>query len=159
CELDPTMHQLQAAGFAPAQLGHISPEIGYFMKPNFMLSARLRMQYVSGLTGKPTPAGANCGTDNYCTPGTSSVAGFVRGSYFMGDGKFRLFLAGELGGGYIRHAQVFPNDMTCGAQGSTARSQCVDSLAGGPFLFGPAFGFLYDFSGAAGLAVSLAADV
>ena len=37
-ELDPAMHQLQAAGFAPAQLGHIAPEIGYFFTGIELLS-------------------------------------------------------------------------------------------------------------------------
>src|SRR5262249_55601574 len=67
-ELNPDMHVLKAAGFAPAQLGHITPEVGLFLNPSLLLSARLRLQYVSGLTGEPPAANGNCGSDNYCTP-------------------------------------------------------------------------------------------
>lgn len=156
-ELDPG-HMLQSAGFAPAQLGHLSPEVGYFFSPALMLSLRARLQYVSGLTGKVGSTAA-CGADAYCTPGTSSFAAFARATYFFGDGTsaFRVFAAGELGGGYIRHAQVFPGDTMCGM--ANARSQCVDSLKGGPFLIGGALGFLYDFSSVAGLVVNLVTDL
>ena len=150
------MHVLKQAGFAPAQLGQVSPEVGYFVNSSLLLSARLRIQYVSGLTGEPSPTG--CGSDNYCTPGNWGIAGFARATYFFGEpGAFRFFVAGEAGGGNIRHAQTFPLDTNCGMAG--AKSQCVDSLKSGPFLFGPAIGFMYDFGHAAGLLVSLATDI
>jgi len=155
-ELNP-MHTLKQAGFAPAQLGQISPEVGYFVNSSLLLSARLRIQYVSGLTGEPA-VGSECGSDNYCTPSSFGVAGFARATYFFGEpGAFRLFLAGELGGGNIRHAETFPLDTNCGMTG--AKSQCVDSLKSGPFLFGPVVGFMYDLGHAAGLLVSLATDI
>jgi hypothetical protein len=152
-DLDPNMHKLASAGFAPAQLGQLSPEIGYFFSPQLMLSVRGRFQYVSGVNGKKSNVG--CGSDNFCTPSNNAVAAFVRASYFLGEGSFRWFLAGELGGGAIKHAQVF-NDNTCGTTGNV---QCVDSLSGGPFLFGPAFGMLWDLGSAIGLTASLAADL
>jgi hypothetical protein len=149
-------HKLQTSGFAPAQLGHITPEIGFFVSPRFLLSARLRVQYVSGLTGEPT-SGSECGADNYCTPSTIGFAGFLRGSYFFGSHSARFFVAGEVGGGQILHAQVFPSDSNCGMAG--AKTQCVDTLKGGPFLFGPALGLLYDFGKFAGVVASVATDV
>jgi hypothetical protein len=155
-ELNPAVHKLSAPGFAAAQLGHISPEVGFFVNPSFMLSLRGRFQYVSGLTGEP---GSNC-TNMYCNPGNGAFAGFLRGSFFVNPGDqtaVRLMFAGELGGGYIRHAQVFPNDTNCGMPG--AKTQCVDSLAGGPFLFGPAFGVLWDLGKAAGLMANVAVDL
>jgi hypothetical protein len=149
-------HKLASSGFAVAQLGQITPEVGFFLSPSLLLSARLRLQYVSGLTGEPA-VGNECGSDHFCTPGTFGVAGFVRGSYFFGTSSFRPFVSAELGGGSIRHAQVFPSDTNCGPAG--AKTQCVDSLKGGPFLFGPALGFLWDFGKTAGLVATLASDI
>jgi len=150
-------HTLAAAGFAPAQLGFIAPEVGFFPMPNLLLSARLRVQYVSGLTGEPA-RGSECGSDNFCTPSPWGIAGFARATYFFAPpGGFRFFVAGELGGGNIRHAETFPKDTNCGMTG--AKTQCVDSLKSGPFLFGPAAGFLWDFGPMAGLVVSLATDI
>jgi hypothetical protein len=147
-------HTLKSAGFALAQLGQLSPEVGFFVLPNLMLSLRGRFQYVNNLTGEKGPG---CGSDGYCTPGNFAAAGFARATYFFGQaGGFRMFLAGELGAGNIRHAETFPLDTKCGQASNT---QCVDTLAGGPFLFGPTVGFMADLGKAAGIVVSLATDV
>jgi hypothetical protein len=140
-ELDPNAHKLDAAGFAMAQLAHVAPEVGFFVTPTLLISGQLRLQYVSGLNGKP---GMGCGSDNFCTPGNGAVAGFAKVTYLMGTSPFRITLGGQIGGGNIRHAVVFP-DSTCRASAtSTTTQSCVDTLPGGPFLVGPTFGFIYE---------------
>ena len=140
-ELDPTAHKLDAAGFAMAQLAHVAPEVGFFVTPTLLISGQLRLQYVSGLNGKP---GMGCGADNFCTPGNGALAGFAKVTYLMGTSPFRITLGGQIGGGNIRHAVVFP-DNTCRASAtSTSTQSCVDTLPGGPFLVGPTFGFIYE---------------
>ena len=140
-ELDPNAHKLDSAGFAMAQLAHIAPEVGYYVLPDLLISAQLRLQYVNGLNGK---MGMGCGTDNFCTPGSGALAGFAKVTYLMGTSPFRLTVGGQIGGGNIRHAVVFP-DSTCKASAtSTTMQSCVDTLPGGPFLVGPTFGFIYE---------------
>ena len=140
-ELDPNAHKLDSAGFAMAQLAHVAPEVGFYVTPDLLISAQLRLQYVSGLNGKP---GMGCGMDNFCTPGNGAVAGFAKVTYLMGASPFRLTVGGQIGGGNIRHAVVFP-DTTCRASATSMTTQsCVDTLPGGPFLVGPTFGFIYE---------------
>ena len=140
-ELDPNAHKLDSAGFAMAQLAHVAPEVGFYVTPDLLISAQLRLQYVSGLNGKP---GMGCGADNFCTPGNGAVAGFAKVTYLMGASPFRLTVGGQIGGGNIRHAVVFP-DTTCRASATSMTTQsCVDTLPGGPFLVGPTFGFIYE---------------
>jgi hypothetical protein len=140
-ELDPNAHKLDSAGFAMAQLAHVAPEVGFYVTPDLLISGQLRLQYVNGLNGK---SGMGCGSDNFCTPGNGALAGFVKVTYLLGISPFRLTVGGQIGGGNIRHAVVFP-DNTCRASAtSTTTQSCVDTLPGGPFLVGPTFGFIYE---------------
>ena len=140
-ELDPNVHKLDSAGFAMAQLAHVAPEVGFFVTPDLLISAQLRLQYVNGLNGK---MGMGCGPDNFCTPGNGALAGFAKVTYLLGTSPFRMTVGGQIGGGNIRHAVVFP-DNTCKASAtSTTTQSCVDTLPGGPFLVGPTFGSIYE---------------
>jgi tetratricopeptide (TPR) repeat protein len=137
-EINP-MHRVAQNGFAPAQLGHAAPEIGVFVLPRLLVSAQLRLQYVTFLTGEQV-ANAGCVND-YCQPDPLAQAVFARVAWLLGDGAVH-FLAGVIvGGGNIRHAIVFKTDRMCGPNGS---DQCVDSIASGPFLFGPSLGMLVE---------------
>jgi hypothetical protein len=144
-ELDPAVHKLDAPGFAMAQAAQVSPEVGFFISPDLLLSVQLRIQFVTGLNGKADrPGGGNCGPDNFCSPGNSAFAGFAKVTYLLGSAPFHFTVGGQVGGGNIRHALVFP-DNTCKASASETQSQsCVDTLAGGPFLIGPTAGLLYE---------------
>ena len=63
-------------------------------------------------------------------------------TYLLGTAPFRFTVGGQIGGGNIRHALVFP-DKTCKASATGTTTQtCVDTLAGGPFLIGPTVGLL-----------------
>jgi hypothetical protein len=149
--LDPNAHQLSGAGFAMAQAGQLAPEIGFFPTKDLLLSAALRLQLVTGLNGK---ASASC-SGGFCDPGTTAVAGFVKGTYLLGEAPFRITLGGQIGGGYIRHAVVFPNDTTCSASVNGPKQQCVDTLDGGPFLIGPTAGFFWELGSAVDLIFAL----
>jgi hypothetical protein len=155
-ELDPAAHKLDSAGFAMAQLAHVAPEVGFFISPDLLISAQLRLQYVNGLNGKP---GMGCGTDMFCTPGNGALAGFVKVTYLMGTSPFRLTVGGQVGGGNIRHAVTFP-DNTCRASAAPVSDMnmnqpCVDTLPGGPFLVGPTFGFIYELGSSVGLVAGI----
>ena len=138
--MDPA-HQLQGPGFAVGQLGQIEPQIGYFVNSTTMLSLVGRLQYVSGLNGENA-----CGPNGmtFCNPLTIVGAVLARVTFLMSEGPFRFTVGGQVGGGYVAHALVFPQT-NCGSSQSTAgNTQCVDALLGGPFLIGPTAGVLYE---------------
>jgi hypothetical protein len=151
--MDPTNDKLAAAGFAPGQLGQIKAEIGYFVTPTMLLSLAGRLQYVNGLNGENRcgPAGTSA-----CSPLTTVGAVLLRATWLLTDGPFRFTFGGQLGGGYIAHAQVFPNNTTCGAAQNT---QCVDALLGGPFLIGPTAGFFYELGDTVDLVMGLNSEI
>jgi hypothetical protein len=151
--LDPNMHKLSSAGFAMAQAAQIAPEVGFFVSKDLLISAALRLQYVTGVNGKPGTVG--CGTDNFCTPSTSAAAGFAKVTYLIGSSP-RFTVGGQIGGGYIRHAVVFAEDSTCKASASaTTTQQCVDTLNGGPFLVGPTAGVMFPIGGSVNLMLNV----
>jgi hypothetical protein len=145
--LDPYAHQLSGAGFAMAQAAQIAPEVGFFLNQDLLLSVALRLQLVTGLNGKPSPS---C-SGGFCDPGTTALAGFAKATWLLGEAPFRITLGGQIGGGYIRHAVVFPNDTTCKASPTGPNQQCVDTLDGGPFLIGPTAGFFWELGSAVDL--------
>jgi hypothetical protein len=151
--MDPNNDKLASAGFAPGQLGQIKPEIGYFVTPTTLISLAARLQYVTGLNGE-NRCGAN-GTSP-CAPLTTAGAVLLRGTWLLTDGPFRFTFGGQIGGGYVVHAQVFPKNATCGSNGTT---QCVDSLLGGPFLIGPTTGFFYEIGDSVDLVVGLNSEI
>ena len=134
-------HQLSAPGFAVGQLGQIEPQIGFFATPTMLLSLVGRLQYVSGLNGE-----ASCGPNGnvFCNPLTIVGAVLARATFLMSDGPFRFTVGGQVDGGYVAHAVVFPQT-NCGSSASGPfNTQCVDALLGGPFLIGPTAGVLYE---------------
>jgi hypothetical protein len=153
-ELDPTAHKLSGPGFAPAQLGQVAPEVGFFVMPRLLLSAQARIQYVSALQGEKT-MGTGCGTDMYCQASTLGFAAFAKGTWLFGDSGFRPFVGGLVGGGNIRHVVKF-TPTNCG---TAMNVQCVDSVKSGPFFLGPTAGFLYELGSAANLVAALNTEV
>jgi hypothetical protein len=152
-ELDPYAHKLSSAGLAMAQAAQIAPEVGFFLRPDLLISAALRLQYVNGLNGKTSTVG--CGSDMFCTPSTGAAAGFAKVTYLV-PGSLHITIGGQIGGGYIRHAVVFEMDRTCKPSAtSTSMQQCVDTLNGGPFLVGPTAGLMFELGSAANLMLNL----
>lgn len=124
-----SMHVANPAGFAPAQIVHLGPELGYFLSPDLLLSVQARIQFLSGLT--------NC--SGCSSPPSTAVAVFARLTWFLGTDKLKPFLSASLGGGRIRHVAEFPQFDDCGAGTTT----CVESIPAGTVLLGPGAGIAY----------------
>ncbi|HEX3901398.1 MAG TPA: tetratricopeptide repeat protein [Polyangia bacterium] len=129
--------------FAATSLGHVAPELGYWVLPNLVLSAQGRIQVVSG----PTEL-VDSMTGHVYQPANLALALFAKASLFFGSDDFRPFLSGGLGGGQIRHVVTFGSYKDCGAN----RSQtCVDSVVAGPALAEVGGGIVYKLTSAFGL--------
>jgi hypothetical protein len=139
-------------GFAPSQLAHVVPEVGYFIDPTMMLSLQLRFQLVTGASTYH-PGGNECG-DGVCTPAWHAEAAFLRFSYFLAEGEFRPYVTGMAGGGQIRHVAKFESVAMCGPMKDQV---CVDTVAAGPVFVGGGGGFLYDLT--PGFAVTLGTNL
>ena len=150
-------HQLSAPGFAVGQLGQIEPQIGYFVNSTTLLSLVGRLQYVTGLNGENS-CGANGAT--FCNPLTVVGAVLARATFLMSEGPFRFTVGGQVGGGYVAHALVFPTDTKCGSSMSNAgNTQCVDALLGGPFLIGPTAGVFYELGDTVNLVAGVSTEL
>ncbi len=145
-------HKLASPGFAPAQLGQIEPQAGYFLNSTTLLSLALRLQYISGTNGE-----FGCGSNgsSFCNPTTFAVAALARATWFWGDGPLHWTVGGQLGAGYVAHAVSFPQT-NCGMNRSTG---CVDAILGGAFLIGPTFGVWYDLGENLGLIAAINSEI
>jgi hypothetical protein len=145
-EINATKNKVDPAGLELSRLMHFAPEVGYYVSPDLLLSVQLRLQLVTGATEyrsePPNPPGG-CGSDNVCPAGTYAFAGFARATLFFGEGDFRTYVAGNLGGGTIRHVATFKSNPICGADRMTT---CVDTVPAGPILVGAGAGIMYNVS-------------
>ncbi|HEY2731884.1 MAG TPA: tetratricopeptide repeat protein [Polyangia bacterium] len=149
--------KLSPAGFAPASLGHVLPEVGYFLKPNLIFSVQLRLQIVSGATDLKAPTNSNdCGSDHVCSAAKNAVAGFAKLTYLLGDGTVKPYVSAALGGGQIRHVASFPVVKLCGANGM---SECSDTILAGPVFVGPGGGVLINVSDNVALNLGIATQL
>jgi hypothetical protein len=145
-ELNPE-HRIAASGFATTQLGHLAPELGIFIARRLLLSVQMRLQYVSHVTGQYLTG--VCGTnENYCQPEPLGLAAFGRIAWLSGSGPVHFVPGLAVGGGNVRHAMHFKDDRMCGMLRTTS---CVDTIASGPFLFGPSVGLLVELGDVVGL--------
>jgi hypothetical protein len=142
----------ETGGVAVAALGHLTPEIGYFVKANVLLSLQLRLQLVSGTTNRnlDMTVAANkgeCGGDYVCVPAKNAVAALAKVTWLFGEEKFHPYFSLAAGGGQLRHVVTFSSAMAkqCGPK-TTSRDACVDTVNAGPVLFGPGFGFMFNAS-------------
>jgi hypothetical protein len=131
--------RITPAGFAMAQMFQFAPEVGYWLRPDLMMSVQGRFQYISGTTDLYHPMGSMkiFHTANY------AAAVFAKGTMRFGTGKFHPFASFAVGGGQIRHVVTLKQINNCG---STMRETCVDTIAAGPIMLGPGGGFSYDFT-------------
>jgi hypothetical protein len=135
-------------GFAPASLGHIAPEIGYFVSSQVLLSVQLRLQMITGTNerhlDKMIPANATeCGGNYICDPAKSAFAALAKVTYLFGESSFHPYVSAAVGGGQIRHTATFKTISTCG---STGKDPCTDTILAGPVLLGPGAGLIYNAS-------------
>jgi hypothetical protein len=146
-EVNATGNVVDPPGFELSRLVHLTPEVGYYLSPNLLLSVQLRLQLISGVTAYHSdlndPMDRGCGADNICPAGSYAFAGFARASYFFGEGDFRTYVAGNLGLGTIRHVATFESRPFCGPN----RDQtCVDTVPSGPVFAGVGAGIMYNVS-------------
>lgn len=132
-----------SGAFAATSLGHVEPEVGYWMSPNLLLSAQGRIQVVSGPTELLDPT-----SGKVYQPADLALALFAKASWYFGSDDFRPFLSGGLGGGQIRHVVTFGAYKDCGA---TRNQTCVDTVVAGPALAEVGGGILYRLTGNFGL--------
>jgi Tetratricopeptide repeat len=132
--------QVNPPGFAWARLGHIAPQVGYFVSPDLIVSVQLRLQLVTGATPYHAMDATECGASMVCNPATYAAAGFGRLDYLIDAGDLHPFVGGMLGGGTIRHITSFASEPHCGASG---KETCVDTVASGPIFVGGSAGILY----------------
>jgi tetratricopeptide (TPR) repeat protein len=136
-----------SGGFASASLGHLAPELGYFVTPHVLVSLQLRMQLVSGVNGRVLDVTDNsCGSDHFCSPAKSAFAAFGKVAYLFGDSSFHPYLGGLVGGGQIRHVAKFPGLNQCGSSSTQPGMtvECQDTVLAGPVFIGPVGGFVFN---------------
>jgi hypothetical protein len=129
--------------FAATSLGHVAPEVGYWVRPDLLLSAQGRVQVVSGPTELVDPM-----SGRVYQPAAWAFALFLKASLFFGSGDLRPFISGGLGAGQIRHVVTFGAYTDCGA---TRNQTCVDSVVAGPALAEAGAGLLYKLTPTFGL--------
>jgi Tetratricopeptide repeat len=73
---------VKPAGFAAASLGQVTPEVGYFLSPDLILSLQLRFQKVSGATSFYATDTTTCGS-MICAPPSFAISGFARAHFLF----------------------------------------------------------------------------
>jgi hypothetical protein len=134
---------VKPGGFAAAKLGQLTPEVGYFLSPDLILSLQLRFQKVSGATSFYANDTTTCGTSTICAPPSLAISGFARAHFLFHFDDLHPFLSAALGGGSIRHVTSFPSMPKCG---SDMKTTCVDTVDSGPIFIGGGGGLLYNLS-------------
>jgi hypothetical protein len=132
-----------SGAFAATSLGHVAPEVGYWVSSNLLVSGQGRIQVVSGPTEVIDPS-----SGKVYQPADLALALFAKVSWFFGSDDLRPFVSGGLGGGQIRHVVTFGSYKDCGA---TRTQTCVDSVVAGPALAEVGGGLLYKLSSSFGL--------
>jgi hypothetical protein len=144
-------------GFAPAQLLHLVPEVGFFMAPNLLLSLQGRLQVVTAATEVRDPScpdNKNATTGlGVCAPAKGAIAILGKATWLLGQPKaFRPFFSLSAGGGEIRHLISIDKLTDCGPG---RNAQCTDTVLGGVILVGPGAGFSIDVSRSLAFVASL----
>jgi hypothetical protein len=146
-------HSVSPGGFAAAQLGHIAPEIGYFLRPGLLLSLQGRIQVLSGVTAQTTAD--TCPAGSCASPPSYAFAGFLKATWMLGTDKVQPFISIAAGAGTIRHVANFKSssgDLGCD---KLPDKTCADSVPGGAVLVGPGAGVIYKMTPSFGLALAL----
>jgi len=124
------------AGFSPATLLQLEPELGYQLTPRLSLSLFLRYQYAPASGAAFTPGPGQRPVE------TTAVAGFARAQYLLGGrGPVQGYLAGGVGAGRSFLAVVGKRCAPdrCGLDHG-------DTVHGGPLAVTAGAGLVYRFS-------------
>jgi hypothetical protein len=151
-----TRASMASSGVAWTHSGQVAPEVGYLITNHLMIGLQARVQMVGGATPYrvPMPVGNECGADGICSPAKGAFAGLVKATWLFAepDSAFQPYLSLSAGGGSIRHVAKVTGAQTCG---STGTEPCVDTVLGGPALFGPGVGFRYRVSDVVGIVAEI----
>ena len=115
-----------AAGFGPAGLAHLAPEVGYQITPQIAVALAGRHQFISGGGGEPAFPGR---------PARWAHAVLARGLYIVDRGPFGLYGAAQIGGGDGFRFRFAPDPVSGRPRHDTTR--------GGPLVLGPGAGMVY----------------
>jgi len=137
-----TRNAVSSAGVGWTHSGQLAPELGYFFSPQLMFGVQMRLQLVRGANEYHLPNGGmsgECGGDGVCSPASGAIAALLKLTWFLTDANsaFQPYLSLSAGAGTIRNVSSVKAPPTCGS-GTDA---CLDTVAGGPALVGPGFGF------------------
>jgi hypothetical protein len=150
-----TRNDVVSSGMDWTANAQLAPELGYFLTARFMLGVQARLQMVRGATPYHVPdaQSGECGADHVCAPTTGAFAGLLKATWFVSEPQraFQPYLSVSAGAGTIRHVSKVSSPQTCGA----GHEACVDTVAGGPALFGPGFGFQYRIADAVGIVAEI----
>jgi hypothetical protein len=124
-ETRPDLQSKFEAGTGWAGLGHLAPEIGLQITPDFALSIEGRNQWI--------PQSAKY--SKFTATGAQSV--LLRALFYTKQQRFRLFFAMMAGGGEGFRFVVYPDE---------ARPEYKDTVRGGPYLGGLGGGLYYEMS-------------
>jgi hypothetical protein len=128
-----------------ALIGQVVPEVGYWLRPDLLISGQGRIQRVSGTTEYVDPAGHTYNDAAW------ALAFFAKATWLFGSDDFRPFVSAGIGGGQIRHVVTFSNFNDCGASRTQA---CVDTVVAGPALAEGGGGFFYKLTSTFSLVLS-----
>jgi hypothetical protein len=126
-ETRPDLNGSYTAGLGWAGLGHLAPEIGFQVTPDFALSLEGRNQWIpqSGKFAKFTYSGAN------------SV--LLRALFYSKQSKLRFFGGPEVGGGQGFRFVLYPDTRP-------GYTDYKDTVKGGPYIAGIGLGLYYEMS-------------
>jgi hypothetical protein len=133
------------SGFEPSSVVHLSPEVGYFLRPDLEVSLQGRFQLITGATAERDPTGMSCGADRVCSPSKGATAVFLKATWFSSTKGLRPFLSGAIGYGQIRHVVTLSDHTDCGADAAHPTT-CVDTATAGPIFIGPGAGVMIDLA-------------
>jgi hypothetical protein len=114
------------AGFGPAGLAHLAPEVGYQLTPQIAVALAGRHQFISGGAGEPAYPGQ---------PAHWAHAVLARGLYTVDRGFFGFHGAFQVGGGSGFRFRFSPDPVSGRPRHDTTR--------GGPVVLGPGAGIVY----------------
>ena len=136
---------VQPAGFAPAKLVHIAPEIGYFLSPELLLSLQLRYQHGHGRNEyyRRADHGRLRATD-LLSPATTRSPGLPGPRTSSAKGTSAPTSRGTAGLGTIRHVATF--EIADATAARTARPTCIDTVPSGPVFVGAGAGIMYNLT-------------
>jgi hypothetical protein len=129
-----------AAGGAWAGLGHLLPEFGYQLTPDFAVSAQGRLQYIN----QASPY------NKFAARG--AISALVRAMYYSKQSQVRFYLTGMAGGGEGFRFIVPVSYKDAGTGQSVSYN---DTVLGGPVVAGVGGGVYYEMA----RSVSLVAEV